>query len=61
MTGALTEYLASIKDKFPKLIAMVERRNLASKRVLDKCGFIFTVKMREYDIFLLKLGGLSQQ
>ena len=61
MTGALTEYLASIKDKFPKLIAMVERSNLASKRVLDKCGFVFISKMSNYDVFVNDLQANSEK
>jgi RimJ/RimL family protein N-acetyltransferase len=61
MTRELTKYLASIKDKFPKLIAMVERSNLASKRVLDKCGFIFMSKISDYDVFVNDLQANSEK
>ncbi len=61
MTRELTQYIEAIKRKFKSLTAVVERNNLASKRVLEKCGFIFTTKMRDYDIFLLKLDATAQQ
>jgi RimJ/RimL family protein N-acetyltransferase len=61
MTRELTEYLASIKGKFPKLMAMVDQKNLASKRVLDKCGFIFMSKMGDYDVFVNDLQANSEK
>jgi RimJ/RimL family protein N-acetyltransferase len=61
MTRELTEYLVSIKDACPKLMAVVERKNLASKRVLDKCGFIFMSKMGGYDVFINDLQANSEK
>ena len=51
MTRELTNYLANIKYKFPKLLAIVEKDNLASRRVLEKCGFILMTKSGKYLIF----------
>jgi len=61
MTKELTEYLVSIKDACPKLMAIVERKNLASKRVLEKCGFVFTTKMGSYDVFVNDLQANSEK
>lgn len=52
MTLELSQYLATIKDKYPKLLAIVESGNKASKRVLEKCGFLFMVEMKDYLVFV---------
>ena len=52
MTRELKAYLAQIKNKFPKLLAVVEETNLASKRVLEKCGFILMTQSEKYFIFI---------
>jgi len=61
ITRELTEYLASIKEKCPKVMAIVEKNNLASKRVLDKCGFVFMSKMGNYDVFVNDLQANSEK
>jgi RimJ/RimL family protein N-acetyltransferase len=40
MTKAVKEYLQIIKNKFPKIIALVKDKNHASQKVLEKNGFV---------------------
>jgi len=52
MTKELKAYLKTIKNKFPKLLAIVDNWNLASKKVLEKCGFILMTQSEKYFIFV---------
>lgn len=52
MTKELNNYLGKIKDKFPKLLAIVQESNLASQKVLRKCGFILLTKSNNLIIFV---------
>jgi predicted acetyltransferase len=61
MTRELIQYIEAIRSEFKSLVAVVKRKNLASKRVLDKCGFIFMTKSGNYDIFINDLQANSEK
>lgn len=61
MTKELKGYLKKIKNNFPKLLAIVEQQNLASQRVLEKCGFILMTRTKPYLIFVNDLQANSQK
>lgn len=61
MTKELKGYLKRIKNKFPKLLAIVEKENLASQRVLEKCGFILMTKNNKHLIFVNDLQANSEK
>lgn len=61
MTRELKDYLKAIKNKFPKLMAVVEQNNFASQRVLGKCGFIPVTKLTKYFIFVNDLKANSEK
>lgn len=53
MTKELIKYLEEYTKKgFNKLLAVVEEENNASKRVLEKAGFIKFEKIRKYQTYL---------
>lgn len=52
MTRELTDYLANIKHLYPNLIAVVEKDNKASIKVLEKVGFIKFKPTKHYFTYL---------
>lgn len=52
MTRELTTYLAEIKHFYPNLMAVVEKDNKASIRVLEKVGFVKFKPMKRYLIYV---------
>lgn len=61
MTKELTAYLERIKHFYPNLMAVVEKDNKASIRVLEKAGFIYFNSMKYYDIYVWTSGKMKQQ
>ena len=52
MTRELKIYLDEIKDDFPKVIALVEKENIASQKVLEKCEFILMTTSGNYFVYV---------
>ena len=52
MTKELRKYLDEIKDDFPKIIAIVEEKNIASQKVLEKCEFILMTTSGNYFVYV---------
>lgn len=52
MTRELKKYLNDIKDSFPKIIALVEKENIASQKVLEKCEFILMTTSGNYFVYV---------
>mgnify|MGYP000920215902 CR=1 FL=1 len=52
MTRELTTYLAKIRNTYPNLMAVVEKDNKASIRVLEKVGFVKFKPTKHYLIYL---------
>lgn len=52
MTREITAYLAEIKHFYPNLMAVVEKDNKASIRVLEKVGFVKFKPMKRYLIYV---------
>jgi RimJ/RimL family protein N-acetyltransferase len=52
MTNFLKGYLEHIKGKHPKILAVVKKSNIASQRVLKKCGFLLLTELRDYFTFV---------
>lgn len=56
MTRELTAYLDEVKHLYPNLMAVVEKDNKASIRVLEKVGFINFKPIRHYFTYLWTSG-----
>lgn len=52
MTRELKIYLNEIRDNFPKIIALVEKDNIASQKVLEKCEFILMTTSGNYFVYV---------
>lgn len=52
MTRELRKYLDEVRDNFPKIIALVEKENIASQRVLEKCEFILMTTSGNYFVYV---------
>lgn len=61
MTRELRKYLDEIKDDFPKIIAIVEEKNIASQKVLEKCEFILMTTSGNYFVYVNDLQADKRQ
>jgi RimJ/RimL family protein N-acetyltransferase len=52
MTNFVKGYLQCVKNTHPKILAVVEKSNIASQRVLEKCGFLLLTELRDYLTFV---------
>lgn len=55
MSQELPKYLKARKEYHPQMIAVVKQDNIASKKVLAKCGFLPIKSFEDKDCFIVDL------